>query len=179
MSNSIQQLLSDNIVVFDGVQVDNPTLIPPDSIKWICYQISAGHVWIEDSATPNLGLCYGSLNYAPTFIRLPCSESLEIMNDSLDLCNAIRCCIKAQSKTLHRGVSRQVFSDESDKYCCLETQVGRGNRGVQQGYHRIKKGFTNEHWDCLYNTLKKGEQVFGKYASTYVIRQVFEARNLI
>ena len=172
-------VISENIVFFDGGEVGNPTLIPPNGIKWICYQISAGHLWIEDSANPNQGLCYGSLNHAPTFIRLPRSESLEIMSDSQDLCNAIRCCIRAQSKTLHRGVHRQVFSDESDKYCCLGTQAGRANRGVQHGYHRIKKGFTNEHWDCLYNTLKKGEQAFYQYASTNVIRQVFEAKNLI
>jgi len=90
------EVLSDNIVVFDGGEVGNPPLIPPDGIKWICYQMSAGDLWIEDTTNPNLGLSYGSLNYAPTFIRLPHSESLTIMKESQDLCNAIRCCIKAQ-----------------------------------------------------------------------------------
>ena len=73
--------------------------------------MSAGDLWIEDTTNPNLGFSYGSLNSAPTFIRLPCSESLTIMKESQDRCNAIRCCIKAQSKTLCRGSSRQVFSD--------------------------------------------------------------------
>jgi hypothetical protein len=49
-------VLSDNIVVFDGGKVGNPPLILQDGIKWICYQMSAGDLWIEDTTNPNLGL---------------------------------------------------------------------------------------------------------------------------
>ena len=55
----------------------------------------------------------------------------------------------------------------------------RAKKGLQYGYHCIKKGFTNKHWDVMYNTLKRSEQAFDAYSPTDVICHVHEAKKMI
>ncbi len=55
----------------------------------------------------------------------------------------------------------------------------RAKKGLQNGYHCIKKGFTNEHWDIMYKTLKRGQQAFDAYSPMDVIHHVYKAKILI
>ena len=120
-----------------------------------------------------------SLNNTPTFIRLPHNHSLEMMKDRRDLCHAIRCCVKAKKKSVKRGSKREVFANTTNEYMCVGMQACRAEKGLNCGYHRIKKGFTNEHWDILFKTLKKGEHAFDAYSPTDVIRHVHEAKKTL
>ena len=117
------------------------------------------------------------LNNTPTFIRLPRNHSLEMTKDSHDLCHAIQCCMKAQKKSVKRGSKCEVFANTSNEYMCVGTQACRTEKGLNCGYHCIKKGFTNEHWDILFKTLKKGKHAFDAYSPTDVIHHVHEAKN--
>ncbi len=80
---------------------------------------------------------------------------------------------------MKRGSKREVFAHTTNEYMCVGTQACQAEKGLNCGQHRIKKGFTNEHWDILFKTLKKGEHAFDAYSPTDVIRHVQEANKLI
>ena len=63
--------------------------------------------------------------------------------------------MKAQKKSVKRGLKREVFANIINEYMCVGTHSCQAEKGFNCGYHRIKKGYTNEHWDILYKTLKK------------------------
>ena len=172
-----EENITKHIVVYDGGDKVSPPLVSPVNINWKSYRISSGDLWIQDTTNPNLGLQYGSLNDTSIVIRLPRSHSLEISKDSRDLCNAIRCCVKAQRKSVKCGSKLEVFAHTTtNEYMCVGTQACQAEKGLNCGYHRIKKGFTNEHWDILFKTLKKGEHAFDAYSPTDVICHVHEAK---
>jgi hypothetical protein len=150
--------------------------VSPLNITWKSYLISSGDTWMQNTTNPNLGLRYGSFNDTPTFIRLPHYHSLEMMTDSRNLCHAIRCGLKAQKKSVTHGSKREVFANHSNEYMCVGTQACQAEKGHNSGYHCIKKGFTNEHWGILYNTLKTGEHAFDAYSPTDIICHVHEAK---
>ena len=165
--------------MYNGGDKVTPPRVSPVNINWKSYHISSGDLWIQDTTNPNLGLQYGSLNDTSIVIRLPRSHSLEISKDSRDLCNAIRCCVKAQRKSVKCGSKLEVFAHTAtNEYMCVGTQACQAEKGLNCGYHRIKKGFTNEHWDILFKTLKKGEHAFDAYSPTDVICHVHEAKKL-
>ena len=69
--------------------------------------------------------------------------------DSRDLCHAIRCCVKAQKKSVKCGLKFEVFANTTNEYISVGTQACRAEKGNNCGYHCIKKGFTSKHWDIL------------------------------
>ena len=99
--------------------------------------------------------------------------------DSLQLCNAMRCCMKSQSKTLQRGSKRKVFIEDDGGYSCIGAQPGRSQSGVQSGFCKLQKGFTDANWDIILKALKAGEEAFYQFATTNVIQHIKEARKIV
>jgi hypothetical protein len=72
-----------------------------------------------------------------------------------------------------------VFTDNSNKYCCVGAQPGRAEKGVQFGLYRLKHGFQSNDWDSLQKLLKRGEYAFNKYIDTDIIRHISCAKSRV
>jgi hypothetical protein len=67
-SLSPDQEIKEIIVVYNGGDEGITPPIPPHDIKWNCYRISSGALWIQDTVNNNIGLRLGSDCDTPTFI---------------------------------------------------------------------------------------------------------------
>jgi hypothetical protein len=77
------------------------------------------------------------------------------------------------------GCAIHVFVEANHKYCCIGSQPGRAERGVQSGLYRLKHGFSSTDWDAIHNTLRRGEYAFDRYVDTEVIRHVTGAKERV
>ncbi len=78
-----------------------------------------------------------------------------------------------QQQSLARGTRNHVFTENSNKYCCVGAQLGRAERGVLSGLYELKNGFPSKEWDSLHKLLKHGEYAFNRYMDTDVIRHIY------
>jgi len=143
-----------------------------------CLSIRNGDLWVADTSNASLGLRHISKgNTFPTFIRLPRKESLQLMCNGRELCNAMKQCALSQQQSLTRGVKRHVFSNSKSKYCCIGVQPGRNARGLLSGLYKIKRQFESKDWDTLQKSLCRAEHAFDKYLNTDVIRHITCAKS--
>ena len=130
---TIEQITK-QVVVCDGGDADCDAILPTEKDMY-CLSIRNDDLWVADTSNASLGLRHVSNgNTFPTFIRLPRNESLRLMCNGRELCNAMKQCALSQQQSLTRGVKRHVFSNSGNKYCCVGVQPGRNARGVLQGY---------------------------------------------
>ena len=175
---SIQDITK-RIVVCDGGKTDSDGIRPTREDIY-CLRIRDGDLWVADTSNSSLGLRHvWKHDTFSTFIRLPRRESLQILNDSRELCKAMRLCALTQRQSLTRGKQRRVYSSSKHKYCCVGIQPGRNVRGVISGHYRIQQGFPSKQWDIFHNTLNQAEHAFDKYVNTDVIRHVTCAKSRI
>ena len=171
--------ITKRIVVCDGGKTDSDGIRPTREDIY-CLRIRDGDLWVADTCNSSLGLHHiRKYDTFPTFIRLPRRESLQILNDSRESCNAMRLCALTQRQSLTRGKQQRVYSNSEHKYCCVGVQPGRNVRGVISGHYRIQQGFPSKQWDILHNTLNQAEHVFDKYVNTDVICHVTCAKSRI
>jgi hypothetical protein len=84
-----QNLLSESnidneIVVVDGGDNSNPSISPPDGLKWRCLSVLGGnHLYVADETDPCRGLTFTRVDSALPFIRLPRQQSLAIIDSIL------------------------------------------------------------------------------------------------
>ncbi len=85
--------------------------------------------------------------------------------------------------TQHQPLSRRnlncVFTEDSNKYCGVDAQPGRAERGVQSGLYRLNNGLPSKEWDLLHKVLKRAEYAFDRYMDTEVIRHITSARSSV
>jgi hypothetical protein len=74
------------------------------------------------------------------------------MNDGQSICSAMRSCTSTQQQLLARGTQNHVFTENSNKYCCIGAQPGRAKRGVLSGLYRLKNGFPSNKWDSIFSS---------------------------
>jgi hypothetical protein len=75
--------------------------------------------------------------------------------------------------------NNHVFIENSNKYCCVDAQPGRAERGVQSGLHRLKYGFPSKEWDPIHRVLKRAEYAFNRYMDTEIIQHISCARSRV
>ncbi len=133
-------------------------------------RIRDGNLWVADTINVSLGLRFiWPGETSPVFIRLPRNELLGIMNDGLSICSAMRSCASTQQQSLARGTQNHVFTENSNKYCCVGAQPGRAKRGVLTGLYRLKNGFPSNEWDSIHKLLKHVEYAFDRFMDTDII----------
>jgi hypothetical protein len=76
---SIQEV-EDEVIVFDGGNLETPPILPPDRLTWQCKPIS--DLYVEEKTNPNLGLLCPWVNNSFPFIWLPHSNALSIIASS-------------------------------------------------------------------------------------------------
>jgi hypothetical protein len=81
-------------------------------------------------------------------------------------------CALSQRQSLSRGKKNHLFIEGNNKYCCVGTQPGRAQRGVQSGLYRVKQGFPCREWDNIHKVLKWAEHAFDKIMDTEIIRHM-------
>jgi hypothetical protein len=69
--------------------------------------------------------------------------------------------------------NNHVFTENSNKYCCIGAQPGRAERGVQSGLYRLKYGFPSKEWDSIHRV------AFDRYMDTDIIRHISCARSRV
>ena len=170
-----------HIVVCDGGDTVDDGIHPDSSNPNVhLLRIRDGDLWIADTTNATLGLRFVSPGETtPVFLRLPRIEALDIMKDGRRICNAMRSCSSTQQQSLVRGTRNHVFTENSNKYCCVGAQPGRAKKGVQSGLYRLKHGFSSNEWDSLHKLLKRGEYAFDKYINTDVIRHISCAKSRV
>jgi hypothetical protein len=73
--------IENEIIVFDGGEIDNPPIKPPDGVDWRSIPIGVeSHVHICDEVDPNRGLTFQRVDNVLPFIRLPRAMSLNILS---------------------------------------------------------------------------------------------------
>ena len=83
---------------------------------------------------------------SPVFIRLPRNNAIAILNNGRSICQAMSMCAMTQRQSLSRGKGTHVFTEGGNKYCCIGSQPGKAERGVQSGLYRMKYGLQCKDW---------------------------------
>jgi hypothetical protein len=91
------------------------------------------------------------------------------MNNGQKICKAEQSCASTQCQSLARGTNNHVFTENANKYCCIDAQPGRAERGVQFGLYRLKYRFSSKEWDSIHRVLKRAEYAFDRYMDTDII----------
>jgi hypothetical protein len=74
------QEVDDEVIVFDGGNVDNPPILPSDGVIW--QSISTSQLHIYNDVNPNIRLTLTRSNNSLPFIHLPRAISLQIIGAS-------------------------------------------------------------------------------------------------
>ncbi len=91
------------------------------------------------------------------------------MNNGQTICKAMYLCALSQRQSLSRGKANHVFTEGSNKYCCVGTQPGRAQTDIQSGLYRVDQGFPCREWDNIHKVLKHAEHAFDKFMNTDII----------
>jgi hypothetical protein len=168
-----------NVVVCDGGNNEsNGIQNRPDIENVSCFQVCDGNIWVADTKCASIGLRHILPGVSfPTFIPLSRNESLAIMNNGWSICHAMYLCALNQHQSLSRGKKNHIFTEGSNKYCCVGTQPGRAQTGIQSGLNRVKQGFPCREWDNIHKVLKRAEHAFNKFMDTDIIRHISCARS--
>jgi len=154
-SRKVKMMTTDDIkryiVVCDGGDTIDDAIHQDSSSNNVhLLRIRDGDLWIADTVNASLGLRFILPDEtSPVFLRLPRTDALAIMNDGRRICSAMRSCASTQQQSLVRGTKNHVFTEKSNKYCCVGAQPGRAERGVQSGLYQLKNGF-HSHEGILY-----------------------------
>jgi hypothetical protein len=87
--------------------------------------------------------------------------------------------VSTQRKSIARGTSNHVFTENGNIYCCVGAQPGRTERGVQSGLYRLKYRFPSKEWDSMHRVLKLAEYAFDRYMDTDIIQHISCARSQV
>ncbi len=73
--------IDNEIVVVDGGHLGNPSIWPPDGVKWFPMSVVEGKlIYVQDELDPNRGLTFThDVDGVRPFIRLPRQDSLNIL----------------------------------------------------------------------------------------------------
>ena len=114
-----QNLLSESdidneIVVVDGGDNGNPSIRPPDGLKWHCLSVFGGnHLYVADGTDPCRGLTFARDDSSLPFVRLPWQQSLAII-DSIsmrDIVCGLEECEKLKKTAVKRSDGKRIFGD--------------------------------------------------------------------
>jgi hypothetical protein len=170
-----------NIVVCDGGDNECDSIQNTLDFENVCYlQIRDGGLWVADKVNYCKGLRYmlpGKLS--PVFICLPRNNALAILINGLSICQAMSMCAMTQRQSLSRGKGTCVFTERGNKYCCIDSQPGRAERGVLSGLYRMKYGFPCKDWDTMHKLPKQGEYAFDKFIDTDIIQHISCAQSRV
>jgi len=102
-----------NVVVCDGDENEsNGIQNRPDIDGATCLRVRDGDIWVSDTKCPSIGLRHILPEASfPTFIHLPRSQSLDIMNNGRTICHAMCLCALSQNQSLSRGKKNHVFTE--------------------------------------------------------------------
>ncbi len=124
-----------NIVVCNGGDNECDGIQNTLDFENVCYlRIRDGDLRVADTVNYCKGLRYilpGKSS--PVFIRHPRNNALAILNNGWSICQATSMCAMSQRRSLSRGNGTRVFTEGGNKYCCIDSQTGRAERGVQSG----------------------------------------------
>jgi len=106
--------IDDETVVVDGGDDGNPSIRPPDGLKWHCLSVLGGkHLYVADETDPCRGLTFAHVDSVLPFIRLPWQQSLAII-DSIsmrDIVCALEECEKLKKTAVERSDGKHIFGD--------------------------------------------------------------------
>ncbi len=120
--------IRNNIDVCDGGDTDCDGIKKTFADNNIHYlQKRDGDLWVADTVNPSVCLHYVGPDKSSVFIRLPREASLGIMNNGRSLCMAMRTCALTQPQSLLRVTQNRVFTEDGNKYCCIDVQAGRAD----------------------------------------------------
>ena len=177
--NFTDEVLKNNVVVFDGGDIGEENLKNTLGTLWKSFRIITGG--LEICAPPNAatGVAFQTdADLEPRFVIIPRNEALAINRDGKSLCKALFAIMKTQNN-LKRGMSKQVFSVSDSKYCCVGTHARRNAPGVCPRKFKFENGGDIQDWDEVIKSIRRGEHAFHGYLGTNVIRQIREAKKLV
>jgi len=183
-----QNLLSESdiekeIVVIDGGDDGNPSIRPPDDLKWRCLSVLGGnHLYVADETDPCRGLMFACVDSALPFIQLPRQQSLDII-DSIsmkDLAGALEECEKIKKTSVTRSDNKCIFGDygKSIMYTCVGVQVFRNSPEVLL-FNAYMEKLLEFHRTILMKLMRHAEYCFKNIADSKVISHMFHAKQVV
>jgi len=156
--------IEDEIIVFDGGEIDNPPIKPPDGVDWRSIPIVFGsHVHICDEVDPNCGLTFQRVDNVLPFIRLPRAMSLNILSQvgHYSIIKALHACEKHKKASLVRSDRKRIFGDYGTKvmYTCAGVQVSRRSKMVLEAAPYME-ALPKLHRRVLMRSMKMAERCF-------------------
>ena len=177
--------IENEIVVVDGGEDGNPSIRPPDGLKWRCLSVLGGnHLYVADETDPCRGLTFARVDSASAlpFIRLPRQQSLDII-DSIsmkDIVCALEECEKLKKTSVTRSDGKRIFGDygKSVMYTCVGVQVSRNSPEVLN-FNAVMEKLPECHWHVLMKLMRHAEYCFEAIADNEVISHLYHAKQVV
>ena len=175
--------IENGIIVFDGGEIDNPPIKPPDGVDWRSIPIGVGsHVHICDEVDPNRGLTFQRVDNVLSFIRLPRAMSLNILSQvgHYSIIKALHACEKLKKTSLVGSDRKRIFGDYGTKvmYTCAGVQVSRNSKMVHEAAPYME-ALPKLHWRVLMRSMKMAERCFEEIGDSVVLSHVHHAKSVV
>jgi hypothetical protein len=175
--------INNEIIVFDGGAIDNPPIRPSDGVIWRCIPICEGnYAHICDEVGPHCGLTFQRVDNVLLFIRLPRSESLNILSKTghYSISKALQGLEKLKKTSLVRSDQKRIFGDYGTKvmYTCAGVQVSRHSCMVLEAAPYIEN-LPRKHCIVLMRLMTMAERCFEKVVDSAVLSHVHNAKNAV
>jgi len=167
-------------IIFDGGNVNNPPILPPDGVIWQSIPISKVHIY--DDINPDIGLTITHSDNALPFIHLPRAISLKIIGASglKKIYSSLESCERLRKTSLVRCDKKRIFGDYGVpvRYTCAGVQVARRSKEVLENAPYMDE-LPRHHLKSLMKIMHRAERSFQVMADHQVISHLKNAKTVV
>ncbi len=145
--------INNEIVVVDGGDDGNLSIVPTDGVIWHSLSVRVGnHLHVQDESNPSRGLTFPRVDGALPFIRIPQKNSLAITRKITmkDIVAALEECERLKKTPLIRSDRKRIFGDYGRPvmYTSAGVQVSRNSPEVLN-CKAFLQNLPTWHWTIL------------------------------
>jgi hypothetical protein len=172
-----------DIVVVDGGDIGNPSILPPDGINWRSVSVRDGcHLYVPDDSNPLRGLTFARIDGVLPFIKMPRDYALAITEKVTinDIVATLEVSERLNKTSLIRGERKRIFGDYGlpVMYTSVGVQVSMNSSDVLN-CNTFQQNLPKKQWTILMKLMRKAEDCFECLADSEVLSHIDHARVVV